>query len=61
MPPSIFPKTPEATPWNKGAIQATLEPEFPAEEASRQLDILIHRGRYAEGLPCDDDEHGTRR
>lgn len=37
-------------------IQTALELEFPAPEAEKQLDTLVHWGRYAEILAYDDNE-----
>ncbi len=37
-------------------VRMALELEFPAEEASRQLETAIHWGRYAELLAYDSDE-----
>jgi NitT/TauT family transport system ATP-binding protein len=37
-------------------VHTALELEFPSEEAKRQLDTIIHWGRYAEVLAYDDDE-----
>jgi hypothetical protein len=36
-------------------VTAALELDFPAEEAARQVEIAINRGRYAELLSYDDN------
>ncbi len=40
---------------NKEVVTAALEPDFPAEEAGRQVEIAINWGRYAELLSYDDN------
>ncbi len=40
---------------NWDVAQAALEPEFPSQEAERQIETVVNWGRYAELLAYDDD------